>query len=112
MLVFSGKAMSVVGAVAVATASFTLLCTFPTPSQVAAAEQEAPSGIVAAQVRKQGFTCENPVSAKRDSEPSKPHEAVWLLQCKKSIACASCRRWPQKLSGWRTERKLKAVSNW
>ena len=82
MLVFSGKAMSVVGAVAVATASFTLLCTFPTPSQVAAAEEEAPSGIVAAQVRKQGFKCENPVSAKRDAEQSKPHETVWLLQCK------------------------------
>ena len=88
MLVFSGKPMSVVSALAVATASFTLLCTFPTPSQVAAAEEEAPSGIVAAQVRKQGFTCENPVSAKRDSEPSKPHEAVWLFQCKKKVSRA------------------------
>ena len=83
MLVFSGKAMSVVSAVAVATASFTLLCTFPTPSQVAAAEQEAPSGIVAAQVRKQGFTCEIPASAKRNSKQSKPREAMWLSRCKK-----------------------------
>ena len=112
MIVFSGKPLCGFSAVAIATASVTLLCTFLTPSQVAAAEEEAPSGIVAAQVRKQGFTCENPVNAKRESEQSKPHEAVWLLQCKKSIACASCRRWPQKLSGWRTERKLKAVSNW
>ena len=38
--------------------------------------------------RKQGFTCENPVSAKRDSEPSKPHEAVWLFQCKKKVSRA------------------------
>ena len=82
MIVFSGKPLCVFSAVAVATASVTLLCTFPTPSQVAAAEEEAPSGIVAAQVRKQGFKCENPVRAKRDAEQSKPHETVWLLQCK------------------------------
>jgi len=79
---FSGKPLCVFSAVAVAITSVTLLCTFPTPSQVATAEEEAPSGIVAAQVRKQGFTCENPISAKRDAEQSKPHETVWLLQCK------------------------------
>ena len=28
------------------------------------------------------FACENPVSAKRDYEQLKAHEAVWLLQCK------------------------------
>ena len=82
MIVFSGKPLCGFSAVAIATASVTLLCTFLTPSQVAAAEEEAPSGIVATQVRKQGFTCENPVSAKRDAEQSKPHETVWLLQCK------------------------------
>ena len=83
MIVVSGNALCVFSAVAVATASLTFLCTFLTPSQVAATEGEAPSRIVAAQVRKQGFTCENPASAKRDSKQSKPHEAVWLLQCKK-----------------------------
>ena len=70
------------GAVATATTSTTLLCTLPTPSPVEAAEEKAPSGIVAAQVRKRGFACDYPVSAKRDPEQSKAHEAVWLLACK------------------------------
>ncbi len=82
MIVFSGKPHCVLSASVIATWSVTLLCTLPTPSQVAAAEEAAPSGIVAAQVRKQGFTCENPVSAKRDAEQSKPHKTIWLLQCK------------------------------
>ena len=82
MVGFSGKTLCVFGAVATATTATTLLCTLPTPSPVEAAEEKAPSGIVAAQVRKQGFACDYPVSAKRDPEQSKAHEAVWLLACK------------------------------
>lgn len=51
------------------------------PLPVSAAEQESPDKIIAAQIRRQGFQCENPQSAKRDSEASKPDEAVWVLQC-------------------------------
>ncbi len=36
---------------------------------------------IAAQIRKQGFSCNKPVSAERDVQRSKPHEAVWVLRC-------------------------------
>lgn len=48
---------------------------------VAAAEQESPEEIIAAQIRQQGFPCDNPQSAQRDREASRPDEAVWVLQC-------------------------------
>ena len=37
--------------------------------------------IVAAQIRAQGFACDNPQSAKRDARASQPNETVWLLAC-------------------------------
>lgn len=49
---------------------------------IAADEAEQPGGIIAAQIRSQGFTCKDPVKAKADHKLSKPNEAVWLLQCK------------------------------
>lgn len=42
---------------------------------------ETPKDIIAAQIRRQGFTCDNPKSATRDREQSKPGEAAWILQC-------------------------------
>ena len=54
---------------------------FVLPSPVVAAEQETPKEIIAVQIRRQGFPCENPQSAQRDREASKPDEAVWVLQC-------------------------------
>lgn len=48
----------------------------------AAEELEKPAEIVAAQIRRQGYTCKDPVDAKADPELSKPNEDVWLLQCK------------------------------
>lgn len=39
------------------------------------------AGIVAAQVRDQGFACAEPVSAARDAEKSKPDEAYYVLTC-------------------------------
>jgi len=51
------------------------------PSPVVAADQESPKEIIAVQIRRQGFPCENPQSVGRDSEASKPDEAVWVLQC-------------------------------
>lgn len=51
------------------------------PTLTAAAEQENPKDIVAAQIRRQGYACDRPQSAVRDRERSKPDEAVWVLRC-------------------------------
>lgn len=49
---------------------------------VAAAPKEVSKDIIAVQIRKQGFACENPESATRDPEAAKPDEAAWILTCK------------------------------
>jgi hypothetical protein len=36
---------------------------------------------VAAQVRAQGYRCDQPVTAKEDVKLSKPDSAVWILKC-------------------------------
>jgi len=46
-----------------------------------AANDEVPPEIIAVQIRKQGFPCTNPKSAKRDPQASKPDEPVWILTC-------------------------------
>jgi len=38
--------------------------------------------IVAKQIRKQGYACQEPSSAKRDLGASKPDQAAWILTCK------------------------------
>jgi hypothetical protein len=40
-----------------------------------------PKDIIAAQIRDQGFKCDEPQSATRDAQASRPDEAVWVLQC-------------------------------
>ena len=45
------------------------------------AEDADPKDDIATQVRAQGFPCDQPQSAERDAEASKPDEAVWLLRC-------------------------------
>lgn len=40
-----------------------------------------PKNIVAAQIRAQGYKCEDPQSATQDMQASRPDEAVWVLQC-------------------------------
>jgi hypothetical protein len=51
------------------------------PKPVAAAEQETPKEIVAAQIRRQGYECGKAQSAEWDRAASKPDEAVWVLSC-------------------------------
>ena len=46
-----------------------------------AAVAETPKEIIAAQIRMQGFACDKPISAERDSAASRPNETVWLLKC-------------------------------
>jgi hypothetical protein len=42
---------------------------------------DAPSTIVAAQIRSQGYACSEPVAAARDREASAPNVTVWTLRC-------------------------------
>jgi hypothetical protein len=50
-----------------------------TPAHAGGAEMS--KDIVAVQVRKQGFKCDNPVSAERDESASKPDATTWILTC-------------------------------
>jgi hypothetical protein len=58
-----------------------LLAAAATMAGASASAQEDPTNIVADQIRAQGYKCESPQSAKRDSQASRPDEAVWILQC-------------------------------
>jgi len=42
---------------------------------------ETPQSMLAAQIRMQGFTCDEPLGAARDSKLSRPDRAVWVLKC-------------------------------
>jgi hypothetical protein len=50
-------------------------------AQAQPADDEVPPDIIAVQIRKQGYECTNPKSAKRDLEQSKPDLPVWILTC-------------------------------
>jgi hypothetical protein len=47
-----------------------------------AQEAESPAGIIAAQIRTQGYTCTDPVTATLDRQASQPHLTVWILRCR------------------------------
>jgi hypothetical protein len=40
-----------------------------------------PRNVLAAQLRDQGYACDQPQSAERDAQASGPDEAVWIVQC-------------------------------
>ncbi len=42
---------------------------------------EDTQNILAAQLRDQGYACDQPQSAERDVQASGPDEAVWIVQC-------------------------------
>jgi hypothetical protein len=44
-------------------------------------QTETPAEIIAAQIRKQGYTCGKAESAGRDVDASKPNVLVWILNC-------------------------------
>jgi hypothetical protein len=46
-----------------------------------AGDAESPKDDIAAQIRAQGYVCDQPESATRDVQASEPDEAVWLLRC-------------------------------
>lgn len=47
----------------------------------AATAAEVSKDIIAVQIRRQGFECDDPQSATRDEEASKPDAEVWVLAC-------------------------------
>jgi hypothetical protein len=51
------------------------------PVQIAASDDEMPAEIIAVQIRKQGYECINPKSAKRDAQASEADLPVWILTC-------------------------------
>jgi len=54
----------------------------PGVSVIAAQDiEETPKEVIAAQIRDQGFSCDEPLSTKRDSKYSKPGEDAWILKC-------------------------------
>lgn len=40
-----------------------------------------PTGDIAAQIRSQGYQCDDPQSATQDMKASRPDEAVWIIVC-------------------------------
>ncbi|WP_271572198.1 hypothetical protein [Bradyrhizobium sp. CCBAU 11386] len=42
---------------------------------------ETIQGMLAAQIRTQGFTCEKPLGAKKNARLSRPDRDVWVLKC-------------------------------
>jgi len=53
---------------------------FVLPAQNASAQDTA-KGLLATQVRAQGYRCDKPISAKKDVKRSRPDEAFWVLRC-------------------------------
>jgi hypothetical protein len=64
-----------------AAASGAALFGLGTPLLAGEKNAETAKNIIAAQIRSQGYACSNALSAERDVERSKAHEAVWLLKC-------------------------------
>jgi hypothetical protein len=46
---------------------------------------QTPAGDIAAQVRSQGYKCDQPITATRDVKRSKPDSAVWILKCQNAV---------------------------
>ncbi len=51
----------------------------------ATATAETVRGMLAAQIRTQGFVCDKPLGATRDARRSKPDHAVWVLKCSNGV---------------------------
>ena len=47
----------------------------------AQASDENPAEIIAVEIRKQGHSCDKPLSIERDLERSMPNAGVWILKC-------------------------------
>ena len=77
-----------------------LLMTLGLSSQLAIAEDvESPKDDIAAQIRAQGYACDQPQSATRDPQASRPDEEVWLLRCEgRAIVFVLYPTWRRRLN--------------
>lgn len=87
MTIARGRLLAVLGAATlvwprlfVAVAIFGILMGVPRLS-----ESQTPADDVAAQVRSQGFQCEQPIQATRNVTLSRPDSAVWVLKCRNAV---------------------------
>ena len=64
-----------------AVSSAFLITLWLSPQLVLAEDTANPKDDIAAEIRRQGYACQQPQSATRDAQASKPDEAVWLLSC-------------------------------
>ncbi len=46
---------------------------------------ETITGMLAAQIRTQGFACDKALGATRDAKRSKPNHDVWVLRCSNAV---------------------------
>jgi hypothetical protein len=53
----------------------------PWLKQFSEAPADGETAVIATQIRKQGFSCDKPISSERDRQRSKPDTAVWVLKC-------------------------------
>ena len=53
----------------------------PRLNPIAQASNEKPAEIIAIKVRKQGHSCDRPLSIESDRERSMPNGRVWILKC-------------------------------
>ena len=58
-----------------------VIMTLSFSAQAIAEDVESPKDDIAAQIRAQGYACDQPQSATRNIQASKPDEEVWLLRC-------------------------------
>lgn len=54
-------------------------------SAPARAQAETVQGMLAAQIRLQGFECEKALGARRDVKRSRPDHDVWVLKCRNAV---------------------------
>ena len=58
-----------------------IACLAPSFPAGAQAANETLKGMLAAQIRTQGFVCDRPLRAKRDARDSRPDYGTWVLRC-------------------------------
>jgi hypothetical protein len=46
---------------------------------------ETIQGMLAAQIRTQGFTCDKPIAARKNTKLSRPDRDVWVLKCSNAM---------------------------
>jgi hypothetical protein len=79
--------------------SFLTLAYLMGPVVSATVESHSVAAIVASQIRRQGFLCEDPISAQRVAVDSAPSHTVYILQCRKWLTGLS---WFQIKRPWST----------